>query len=139
MVWYTTAKSKICKTCKTAFAPTTNIMYECFSCVPKNLRKFNARLRCNYGLGYVDYMKMLRFQKHSCKICGITIIPRTTGNKKDSAVIDHCHTTGKVRGILCRRCNIGLGHFDDDCSKLEAAIDYLLKEKERTPDPEGKY
>jgi peptide methionine sulfoxide reductase MsrB len=44
--------------------------------------------------------------------------------------IDHCHTTGKVRGLLCRNCNKGLGHFFDDVANLARAIEYLKKATE---------
>ena len=39
--------------------------------------------------------------------------------------IDHCHETGKVRGLLCSKCNIALGNFDDDIETLKRAISYL--------------
>lgn len=41
--------------------------------------------------------------------------------------IDHCHTTGKVRGLLCRQCNIALGKFKEDVTILQSAIAYLKK------------
>lgn len=52
----------------------------------------------------------------SCRICSST---------EGELHIDHCHTTGVVRGVLCRKCNIGLGHFRDDPVLLAAAIEYL--------------
>lgn len=39
--------------------------------------------------------------------------------------VDHCHTSGKVRGVLCSRCNIALGHVQDDIKTLEGLISYL--------------
>tara|TARA_R110000744_G_scaffold25672_5_gene63626 strand:+ start:255 stop:860 length:606 start_codon:yes stop_codon:yes gene_type:complete len=47
--------------------------------------------------------------------------------KADGQVVDHNHKTGKVRGVLCSGCNLGLGHFNDDTSKLENAIKYINK------------
>jgi hypothetical protein len=51
-----------------------------------------------------------------CVICG----------SEEKLVVDHCHTTGKVRGMLCQHCNLGLGHFRDDPDLLEFARIYLL-------------
>jgi hypothetical protein len=53
---------------------------------------------------------------NKCAICGST----------DRLVIDHCHSTMKLRGILCSKCNQGLGLFTDSIEKLQGAIDYLL-------------
>lgn len=53
----------------------------------------------------------------SCKVCGST----------RRLCIDHGHNTGKIRGILCSKCNIGLGMFDDSAARLQAAIDYLKR------------
>ena len=43
----------------------------------------------------------------------------------ESASIDHCHVTGKIRGVLCRNCNVALGHFKDSRLHLKAALTYL--------------
>jgi hypothetical protein len=53
----------------------------------------------------------------SCKVCGST----------RRLCIDHDHNTGKIRGVLCSKCNIGLGMFDDSVARLRAAIDYLKR------------
>jgi hypothetical protein len=77
-------------------------------------RKYSIKKR--YGLSLDDYEAMFEAQEGKCKIC-----------KTESLVlaIDHCHSTGKIRGLLCDRCNHGLGHFKDDINLLIKAIEYL--------------
>lgn len=60
---------------------------------------------------------MLIAQNYNCAICAC----------KKYLVIDHCHRTGKVRGLLCKKCNTALGGFNDDTKALEGAIAYLNK------------
>ncbi len=86
---------------------------------PSNRRKHN--LRSAYNMTPEDYDLMLLFQGSKCKICGETD-PKTRSGRFN---IDHCHETGSIRGLLCNPCNVGLGTFTDDISKLESAIRYL--------------
>jgi len=83
-----------------------------------------------YGIGLDGYMSMLEDQNGLCKICNNpeTALNPKTKKPRDLAV-DHCHTTGNVRGLLCTKCNTALGNFKDDISLLEAAIVYLNKNK----------
>lgn len=78
--------------------------------------------KVTYGLDKeeVDY---LRETIKECQICG----GPPTGRPNFS--IDHDHSTGKVRGLICNKCNGGLGYFDDDIDKLFAAIKYLRQHK----------
>jgi len=64
---------------------------------------------------------MFKLQNNSCKIC----LSELNLDSKD-AHIDHCHTTNKVRGILCRNCNLALGLMKDNVISLENAIKYLI-------------
>ena len=75
-----------------------------------------------FGITADDYYRMLEEQGGVCAICG-SDEPR--GRSKVKFSIDHCHTTGKVRGLLCGPCNTGIGHLKDDVTVLAAAIDYL--------------
>jgi hypothetical protein len=77
-----------------------------------------------YGLDLKDYEKMLKAQNYNCAICGSP----PPNNRKTRLAIDHCHTSGKVRGLLCDRCNRSIGLLKDDVSVLESAIKYLTKE-----------
>jgi hypothetical protein len=70
-----------------------------------------------YGLTPDDYHRLLARQGGACAICR-----KQRGRQPD---VDHCHSTGQVRGLLCRKCNFGLGHFEDDSGLMLAAIAYL--------------
>ena len=83
----------------------------------KNLRK-------SFGLGVDDYETILRNQDYRCKLCGVSAEEEKKRTSKRLAV-DHCHTTGKIRGLLCRKCNTGLGNFNDDINLMTKAINYL--------------
>lgn len=87
-------------------------------------RGFHVKLLA-HGMTIEQYHAMLTAQDHKCAIC------RSPGNGKgrrhQPLCIDHCHTTGKVRGLLCDRCNLGIGNFDDDVSRLEEAAEYIRR------------
>lgn len=78
-----------------------------------------ARKLRGYGLTVEDYEIMFRAQGGTCPIC-LEALPNG-----ESASVDHCHRTGKVRGLLHRKCNAGLGMFKDDAQILRRALKYL--------------
>jgi recombination endonuclease VII len=69
-----------------------------------------------YGLSLEEFRAILERQGNACAIC------RKSGRP---LFIDHCHETRQVRRLLCRKCNVGLGCFDDDPELLRAAAEYL--------------
>jgi hypothetical protein len=80
----------------------------------------DLKLKRTYGIGYAEYLSMLDAQNGCCAICGTD----DTGNRK-AFHVDHCHDTGKVRGLLCGNCNSGIGNLRDDIGLLQRAIAYL--------------
>lgn len=86
-----------------------------------NPHKRHAQRLNQYGLTPDTFLAMMESQNHKCAICGHS----DKSQKKTFPMIDHCHETGKVRGILCSSCNMGIGKFKDNIELLEAAIKYL--------------
>ena len=84
------------------------------------------RLRSKYGISTVEYAAL----GSACHICGMeTFSGRHETHGVATRHIDHDHASGIVRGILCSRCNHGLGNFRDDCDLLTRAIKYLHRHK----------
>ena len=69
-----------------------------------------------YGLTQAEYDSLVEQQKGLCRICG---------DKPDRLAVDHCHTTKKIRGLLCGLCNRLLGNAKDNPKTLKAALKYL--------------
>ncbi len=87
-----------------------------------NLRQFGMTIEC--------YEKMVAEQGNVCAICKH---PERTKNRTGEIKrlsVDHCWRSGKVRGLLCIRCNTSLGNFNDDIELLTTAIDYLAANHE---------
>ena len=86
-------------------------------------RKYHLWRR--YGLTLEAVDRLLQDQSGLCAICGVA----------DPEHVDHCHQTGRVRGLLCFNCNGGLGQFKDDADMLRAAATYLDRAAQRTHPP----
>jgi hypothetical protein len=90
----------------------------------ENKEDWHSRLlKKEYGISLLDYNNMLIEQQNVCDICKNKCV-----SGKNLAV-DHDHDTGKVRGLLCCKCNRGLGNFNDNLDLLEYAVLYLKKHK----------
>lgn len=79
-----------------------------------------SRLKIKFGLTLEDYDSMFQKQNGVCAICG----KREKQNKL--LAVDHCHKTGKVRGLLCSTCNTAIGKLNDEPQMLLKAANYLL-------------
>jgi hypothetical protein len=85
-------------------------------------RQKNRILKRDYGISYTDYQKMLIDQDFSCAICKV--------HQKDlnkSLHVDHNHSTGEVRSLLCAPCNTSLGALKENTETLNSMIEYIKK------------
>lgn len=108
------ARNRHCLVCDKPIAPErSGKMVYCSRVCKSRARRHEA-----YGLTREE-LRLLLEQHDRCAICG------TDGWGKKGPQVDHCHATGRVRGILCLNCNNGLGRFGDDPARLRAAAAYL--------------
>jgi hypothetical protein len=136
---------KICSSCGivksfSSFAPDPNgnrigkvssWCYECYN--NKNKTIYKERIRKGnlkkYGLTLEQYKLLLKNQNYKCAICEIhvDIAPAVGVSKGGRLCVDHVHGTKKIRGLLCSRCNTGIGLFLENTTSLTKAIEYLNK------------
>lgn len=129
--------TKICRVCKEILSATDfykhkntkdKLKHECKSCFNKLTASYyfknkDARVeqrkdyhyRKNYGLTKLEVEELKRKQNYRCAIC----------NDAVDLVVDHNHESGKVRSLLCNKCNQGLGSFKDNSKLLDEASKYL--------------
>lgn len=86
--------------------------------VAESLRSYQIRRR--YGIGLREFAEILASQGGKCAVCR---------KVEKRMVVDHCHSNGAIRGILCNRCNVALGMAKDDPTRLRALVRYLEKSK----------
>jgi len=93
---------------------------------PVNSKEYlrNIVLKNKYKITLKTYNEMLIMQNNKCAICTrhIDELPKTLD-------VDHCHITGKVRGLLCGKCNMGIGYFQDNTETISRALTYLESHK----------
>ena len=122
----------ICKACDAArqaqyaasdAGKATRAQYEAKSTTKADKRKWH--LSNSYKLDCAAYSAMLTEQGNGCAICRTQVYDPSRPAFR--LAIDHCHSTGAVRGLLCKNCNTGLGLFKDSTDTLASAIAYLTK------------
>lgn len=136
----TKALQKVCEVCRKSCSScsvvltndnwdtrgkTKGTVFRCRSCVAASVRNTPNRkewqkeydLKRNYDITLGQYKEM---SLHGCSIC----------SSKENLVVDHCHTSLVVRGVLCASCNKGLGMFQDDIERMGKAIGYLNSKRE---------
>lgn len=83
------------------------------------------RLQFKYRIGNAEYERMFVAQNGLCAICG-KVESKMHGEKRRDLSVDHCHTTGRIRGLLCHSCNRGIGLLKDDPKLLTAMRVYRV-------------
>lgn len=120
-------KSYRCKTCD--YSAQKVYKKERYLEFRESRRKIQRRHK--YGLNDDKFKEMLSEQAGLCACCGISLDEGWTQNHKpNKLVVDHDHATGVVRGLLCTKCNKGLGLLGDSVEGLEKALAYLKKSSE---------
>lgn len=92
------------------------LQYLCIEC------NYFLHIEKKYNLPKCDYLNLLHKQEHKCAICTSTDFKNKSINRFH---VDHNHSTGKVRGLLCDNCNRALGFFKDNENNLKRALEYL--------------
>jgi hypothetical protein len=92
---------------------------------PERVKEEKLKLR--FKITLIEYNKLLEQQNNKCGICNETF-DFSNLNKMKYPSVDHCHSTKKVRGILCRRCNSGIGGFHDNIDLLNRALLWLFNQ-----------
>lgn len=106
----------------------TDSEYRAQRCEWNAYRRRSARIKRCYGISPEQHEALLTRQGGACAIC--------RKRSDEPLIVDHCHLTGEVRGLLCRGCNLGLGFFKDDARLMAAAIAYLARAAAAGPTPQ---
>lgn len=90
--------------------------YACFSKARESPeRRRLSRMKLRYGVTEEEYRAAFAAQSGACGICGDAV----------ALVVDHCHESGQVRGLLCRSCNVAIGFLRDSPDRARSAAEYL--------------
>lgn len=88
--------------------------------------ELRTRMKRNYGITPEQHQELVKSQRGVCAICKrpeTAVKPKREGTK--ALAVDHCRDTMQVRGLLCQKCNTGIGNLDHSVERLEAAAQYL--------------
>ena len=115
--------------------------------VKNRIAYLRAGFEKRYGLTFEKYQDIYASQRGACAICGVAlksqveVAQRCGGDidKNNTAHVDHCHTTGVVRGLLCSCCNTGIGQLKESPMILASAINYLTVQKVKAPEAPGSH
>ena len=101
----------------------SGLNYMCRTCSNVHSRKYN--LPTKYGITSADFATMLLQQSGKCACCGLQFVME--GAKSERPCVDHNHTTGEVRALLCGRCNLAAGNVLDSSERAQQLAEYLKR------------
>jgi hypothetical protein len=120
MVRSTDGKQKTCKSCQKAYSQSDVCKQNRKAYYQRTREQHISRNLTNlYGISYEQYADMLDKQQGQCCIC------KAPSHNNGRLHVDHCHRTGKVRGLLCHYCNTMIGLAKESGQTLQSAINYL--------------
>lgn len=119
-------KCKLCKEdkCESEYYDKRRTWCKTCSREYRNTKGRNKQLLERYGINIKEYNDMLVKQNYCCAICNKHISELSV-----NLAVDHCHTSMKIRGLLCFNCNSGLGRFKDNTEFLLKAVTYLMPQE----------
>ena len=118
--FYASRRTNVCASCENKMRTARRVPGEqAYTTAERAQYMRSAKLKSRYGMTVEDYDAMVVQQNGKCAVCHT---PPEHGRR---LCVDHCHATGKVRGLLCDPCNRGLGQLKDDPSLLRALLAYL--------------
>lgn len=97
--------------------------YANLSAEERSIRSRRHYLKANYGLSVEEYEAMLSLQNGLCALC----LKPPSGRRMKVLQVDHCHKTGRVRGLLCNECNTAIGRLGDSEEGIRRTLEYLTK------------
>ena len=104
------------------------LSYRCKTCTS------GALVQARYGLQPERFLALADRQEWRCAICRTSLKAKKGSTYRDrTCAVDHCHSSGAVRGLLCNKCNVGLGSFNDSPEIMRAAIGYLCRPTAQWP------
>lgn len=111
-----------CRECRSSYNKLHHNRYKTRRPKPRYLTKRNQRLRKQYGITHADYVGLLASQGGGCALCGFKPTDKPL-------CVDHCHDSGRIRGILCRACNRALALFGDNETGIRRILAYVVGPK----------
>lgn len=100
---------------------------KCHQAAWNQLTHYDGILKRSYGISREEYNVMLAAQNHVCAICGEAEQAKSNGPNIRALSVDHCHNSGRIRGLLCGSCNSALGFLKDDPDRVRAAFLYVSR------------
>lgn len=113
-----------CVKCGEEFTPTSAAQRYCSGRCWQAVARARKPPENRVSISSDQYSEFMSAQEGKCAICRCE---SGKNNRGDKLAVDHCHDTGKVRGLLCHKCNTAIGLMKDDRKTLQAAIDYLSR------------
>lgn len=125
--------SRTCSKCKQdvpktnhAWCQTCSNEYEKARYAGKSLEEKQGKwLSARYGMSFQEYVSLYEQQDKRCPLCLNDIVIDINERGRNRAVVDHCHKTGKVRGLICNHCNRALGLLQDNKDTIKRMLEYV--------------